>query len=201
MAYIPSEKLNAFFPTARVGIWLERMVDGRAALVCKIPETIIKAIYRGARTTFLMASVRAESLTILCLGLWVDDERDRPFKAAMISSSEDDKALLIQVLGAHALTLHCINELHHPALSAWCTLDPGAADVALGGLRASDHWVQTPAFSNTVSLDDLSRILKVALDRFQAHIHNGFCSLCSCGHLVHSESAHDARRLEAPGDS
>jgi hypothetical protein len=67
VAFVPSETLNAALSSASVGIWLERLADGRTGLVCKIPETVIKAIYSGARTTLLLASVRAESLTILCL--------------------------------------------------------------------------------------------------------------------------------------
>lgn len=171
MAYVPSEALNADLSSSSVGIWLERLADGRTGLVCKIPETIIKAIYSGARTTLLLASVRAESLTILCLGLLVEDERERPFKASTINSSEDDKSLLARVLESHAVTLHCLNELNHPALSASCAMQPAAADAAAAALRASDHWILTPAFSNTMSLDDLSRILSLALDRFRTHIH------------------------------
>lgn len=172
MAYIPSETLNSILSSASFGIWLERLGEGRTAIVFKIPETVIKAIYSGASTTFLMATTRAESLEVLCLGLWVDDERERPFKVTMVNSSEDDKALLIQVLESHAVTVHCVNELNHPALSAWCSLDPSAAAAAAAGLRTSTHWILTPAFSSTVSLQELSRVLAVALDRFQAHIHN-----------------------------
>ena len=172
VSYIPSQALSVVLANASVGIWLERMADDRTSLVCKLPETAIKAIYRGARTTFLVGSVRAETLTILCLGLWVDDERERPFKALMINSSQHDKALLSRVLEAHAVTLHCVNELNHPVLSASCTFDPDAADVAAAAVKASDHWILTPAFSNTVALNDLSRILDLALDRFQAQIHD-----------------------------
>ena len=171
MAYIPSDTLNSYLSSASAGIWLERLADGRIALVCKIPETIIKAIYRGAPTTFLMASVQAESLIILCLGLWVDDEGNRPFKVTMINSSEEDKASLIQLLEAHAVTLHCVNELNHPALSASCSLSQTRPPRRP---PLSEHLITsilTPAFSNTISMQDLTRILGLALDRFQAHIH------------------------------
>jgi len=171
VAYIPSDTLSSYLRVASVGLWVERLPDGRAALVCKIPETAIKAIYRRATTTLLMASVRAESLTVLCLGLWVDDERDRPFKVTMVNSSEEDKATLIGILEAGSVALHCLNELNHPALSGSCTLDADAAAAAAAALRASEHWILTPAFSNTASMQDLARVLHLALDRFQAHIH------------------------------
>jgi hypothetical protein len=170
MAYVPSETLNAYLIAANVGIWIERLSDARIALVCKIPETAIKATYRGASTTLLMASVRAESMTLLCLGLRIDDEPDRPFKATMINSSADDQGLLVHVLEANQTTLHCLNELNHPILSAWCGFEPATARSAATALKASRHWTLTPESSNTV-LNDLPRILSLALDRFQSHVH------------------------------
>src|SRR5947208_3505183 len=118
MAYVPSEKLSGVLSSASFGLWLERMLDGKIAIACKIPETVIKGIYRGASATFLIASIKVESVTMLCLGLWVDDERERPFKVAMPNCSEEDSALLIELLETRHATLHCLNELNHPALSA-----------------------------------------------------------------------------------
>jgi hypothetical protein len=66
MAFIPSIKLNEALTQAAVGLWVERLGDGRIALVCKAPETAIKALYRGAACTFLLSTMQAHSLTILC---------------------------------------------------------------------------------------------------------------------------------------
>jgi len=107
MAYIPSESLSSALVGANFGIWLERVADSRTALVCKIPETVIKALYQGAKASFLMATVHAESLTVLCLGLWIDDEQEQPFKVSMVNASEDDKLFLTQILETHTTTLHC----------------------------------------------------------------------------------------------
>src|ERR1700690_4219816 len=100
MAFIPSIKLNSALAKATVGIWIETLGDGRTALVCKVPETIIKALYRGAGSSFLLAAIRAESLTILCLGIRINDEPDHPFSLAMVNVSPEDVGLLTQVLAS-----------------------------------------------------------------------------------------------------
>lgn len=59
----------------------------------------------------------------------------------------------------------------HPVLSAWCSLEPKSAGLAADALRASKHWLLTLHSSKLVRLPDLSRMLELALDRFQRHIH------------------------------
>jgi hypothetical protein len=85
--------------------------------------------------------------------------------------SPEDAALLVQILESGATTLHCVNELNHPVLSAWCSLEPKSAALAANALRLSNHWLLTLPSSKLVKLPDLSRMLEMALDRFQAHIH------------------------------
>lgn len=122
MGFIPSIKLREALTKAGVGLWVEQLGDGRIALVCKAPETAIKALYRGAACTFLLSTIQAESLTILCIGLRVNDEPESTFKASMVNCSPEDAALLTQILESRATTLHFFNELNHPILSAWCSL-------------------------------------------------------------------------------
>jgi hypothetical protein len=171
MGFIPSIKLSEALAKAGVGIWIEQLGDGRIALVCKGPETVIKALRRGVTCTLLLSTIRAESFLILCLGLWIDDERQNPFKASMINCSPEDAELLTKVLESGTTTLHCMNELNHPVLSAWCTLERQAAAAAAVAFRGSDHWLLTLESSKLVQIDDLGRIFDLALDRFQDHIH------------------------------
>ena len=171
MGFIPSIKLSEVLSNAAVGLWVEQLSDGRTALVCKAPESTIKALHLGAACTFLLSTIQAESLTILCLGLGVEDEPERPFKALIANYSAEDKALLVQILESGATTLHCINELNHCVLSAWCSLEPKFATLAANALRSSNHWLLTPPSSKLVKLPDLSRMLEIALDRFQAHLY------------------------------
>lgn len=171
MSFIPSIKLSEALTRAGVGVYVEKLGDGRIAIVCKAPETAIKALYRGAACTLLISAIQAESLTILCLGIRIDDERENPFKASMCNSSPEDAALLVQILGSASTTLHCMNELNHPVLSAWCKLESGRAALAADSLRASDHWLLTYPATTPVKIEDLPRMLNLALDRFQEHIH------------------------------
>jgi hypothetical protein len=64
-----------------------------------------------------------------------------------------------------------MNELNHPVLSAWCKLESAPAALAADALRASDHWLLTYPATTPLKLEDLPRILNLALDRFQHHIH------------------------------
>jgi hypothetical protein len=179
MAFIPSIKLNEILAKVAAGLWVEKLGDGRTALVCKAPESTIKALHLGAACTFLLSTIQAETLTILCLGLRVDDEPESPFKVLMANCSPEDAALLVQVLESGATTLHCINELNHPVLSASCLLEPKAATLAANALRSSDHWLLTRSSSRLVKPPDLSRMLETAIDRFQAHIHRSLADLVS----------------------
>jgi hypothetical protein len=64
MSFVPSIKLSEALTRAGVGVYVEKLGDGRIAIVCKAPETAIKALYRGAACTLLMSAIHAESLTI-----------------------------------------------------------------------------------------------------------------------------------------
>lgn len=171
MGFIPSLQLSEALTKAGVGVWIERLGDGRITLVCKAPENVIKALRRGATCSLLISIIQAESLLILCVGLWIDDERQNPFKASMINCSPEDAELLTKILESGTTTLHCMNELNHPVLSAWCTLEPQAAAAAAVAFRRSDHWLLTIESSKLVKIQDLKRIFDLALDRFQHHIH------------------------------
>jgi len=171
MAFIPSIKLSEAITKAGIGLWVEQLGNGKIALVCKAPEGAIKALYRDAACTFLLGTIQAESLTILCLGLRVADEPENPFNALMVNCSPEDTALLQQILESGAMTLHCLNELNHPLLSAECLLEPKPTLAAADALRSSQHWLLTLPSSKLVNLPDLSRMFELALDRFQHHIH------------------------------
>lgn len=171
MSFIPSIKLSEALTIAGVGLWVEQLGEGRTALVCKVPESVIKALHRGAACTFLISTIKAESLTILCLGLTVNDEPESPFKASMVNCLPEDAALLTKILESGATTLHCLNELNHPVLSAWCSMEPKCAALAAEVLKSSNHWLLTLPSSKLVRLPDLSRMFELALERFQHHIH------------------------------
>ena len=119
MAFIPSQHLSSVLQRAKAGIWVERLQDDRNAFVCKIPETAIKAIFRGAPCSLRLAMVNAEGYDVLCLGFRVDDEPENPFTTIIASMSSEDLTTLKQILNSTSTTLHCLNELNHPALSAF----------------------------------------------------------------------------------
>jgi len=165
MAYIPSDALEYIIENSKVGLWIDPMHDGAFALVCKMPEGVIKALYLGAECSFLLSVVQVESLSIMCLGLRIQDEPDNPFTVIGCSPS-DHLASVKEILGLRATRLHCLNELNHPVLSAWCSLDAATAQGALDRLRSENL---TPVIAGEPS--DVFRISELALRRFQKHIY------------------------------
>jgi hypothetical protein len=169
MAYIPSSTLETIIEESRLGLWFDKLHDGTIALVCKIPEIVIKALYRGAGCSFLLSVVRVESLNFLCLGLRVQDEPDNPFTVCAINASDDDSASLMEILGSGTTRLHCLNELNHPVLSAHCSLEPSTAKDALDSLRPINYYLLTTVTAYEPS--DFARMVECAMDCFQKHIY------------------------------
>jgi hypothetical protein len=169
MPYIPSEKMAENLQLARNGLWVEPLVDGRRALIAKIPESVIKALYRGGSASLFLGVMRGDWMRILCLGLRVNDEREHPFTVTFPNSSPENAVLLRQILRSASSTLHCLNELNHPVLSASCELRPEASKAAAEFLDSSDHWLLTPDFG--LEMSEAFRNIELALDRFQGSIY------------------------------
>jgi hypothetical protein len=170
MSFTPSIRLADNLEIASIGVWPEAVSEG-VALVCKMPETAIKALHRGAKCSFFLAVVRVESLDILCLGFRVIDEPENPFTAMLPNLVSGDAPLLEQILTAEAITLHCLNELNHPMLSATCSMDRDRALAAANSLETSHRWFLTPESSRELELDAMSRAVNCALDSFAHYVY------------------------------
>lgn len=144
MAYIPSAGLADVLENAAIGVWIEHLHDGRDALVCKVPETVSKAVYRGAPCVFLPMTVPVPSCDVLCLGLKIFDEPDHPLTAVATTMTESYVVALTKMLVSRSMPLHFVNELNPPVLSASCALDAAAAQFALDRLSAADPYILRP---------------------------------------------------------
>ena len=171
MPYIPSTKMAENLQLARTGLWVEPLVDGRRALIAKVPESVIKALYGGASASLFLGVMRGDWMRILCLGLRVNDEPENPFTVTFPNSSPEDAVLLRQILRSASTTLHCLNELNHPVLSATCELPSEASKAAAEFLDNSDHWLLTLDSSLEVEVSEVGRNIELALDRFQGPIY------------------------------
>lgn len=147
------------------------MADGHYALVGKMPETTIKALFRGAQCALLLSIVQVEQLGILCLELRVEDEPEHPFSVATPDILPEGLVPLRPILSSKRTTLHCINELDHPTLSAWADLESSAARKALNELDSLDPAVLSQAAKAPLQIADQERIANLALDQFQRHIY------------------------------
>ncbi len=169
MGFIPSIRLAGNLEIASIGVWPEALSEG-VALICKMPETAIKALHKGAECSFFLAVVRVESLDLLCLGFRVNDEPEHPFTALFPNADPEDAPLLEQILAADTVTLHCLNELNHPMLTATCTMDRQRAMAAADSLRASERWFLTPETSGDLKPKAMWRVFNDALDGFSRHV-------------------------------
>ncbi len=89
----------------------------------------------------------------------------------MVNCSPEDTTLLREILESGTTTVHCFNEMNHPMLSAWCSLQTAAAASAAQALRSSRHWLLTPSSSRAIKPSEFERHLNLALDRFGHHIY------------------------------
>lgn len=167
MAYIPSIALEVIIENSKCGVWLDTLHDGAVALVCKIPETAIKALHMGVECSFQLSIVNLEGLYIMCLGLRIEDEPENPFNVIAPNASPSSLASVKRILNSRTTRLHCLNELNHPVLSAWCLLDGDKAQDALNGL--SDREV-TP-ITDTREPSEIFQTSERALRLFQKYIY------------------------------
>jgi hypothetical protein len=159
MAYIPSAGLADVLEKAAIGLWIEHLHDGRDAFVCKVPETVSKAVYRRVPCVFLPTIVPTAGRNVLCLGLKVFDEPDHPLTAVSATMTESHVAALKRILASRSTSLHFLNELNHPVLSASCALDGAAAQLALDRLSAD-----APYMDDSDEGAKLEGSLQVAID-------------------------------------
>lgn len=169
MAYIPSIRLSANLENARFGLWIEELHDHKLALVCKMPDSVIRALYRGAESSFYASIVEVEGCAILCLGLKVEDEVEHPFITVMPCLDATDFIHLKQILTTQSATLHCLNELNHPSLSGWCSLESDAAQRTLDKLNSAR--MSHALASLQLPTSEILRIVNLGLDHFQKMVY------------------------------
>lgn len=160
--------LALHWPTPRSVLWIERLQADRTALVCKVPETAIKAALQGASISLLIGEVQTPSVRLLCLGITIRDESERPLTVQRPTTDPEEIALLADVLSSGSTTLHFVNELDHPVLSGWCQFEHAGAATAVRGFASCDPWILTPESSQQMSTHALALALESAMDRFPA---------------------------------
>jgi hypothetical protein len=116
----------------------------------------------------MLGIIEAEGAHILCPGLTVRDEPENPLTAAGPPWTNPEYHGLIRTLlsTGHA-TLHLLNELTHPVLSAGCTLEPKAAAQAREELSAAPLYVLSPSTKPMPSPGAVARRADLVMNRFQ----------------------------------
>ena len=171
MGYVPSIKILRNLELAKVGVWLDLVQDNRVVLVCKMPETVIRALSQGAEASLILSIIQAESFKFLCLAMKVQDEPESPFAASMLKLDPDEIGLLRWALSSESFALHCVNELNHAALSLTCSLPAQEAKAVADAITRSNHWLLTPQSAGEIHIRDFPRIADVAHSQFAKYIY------------------------------
>ena len=79
----------------------------------------------------------------------------------------------MDILRTHRTTLHCINEMNHPALSAFCDLQQDRALEVFDRLTAAAPFELSFSNAATMTLPDALRISDAALAAFQCEVYRG----------------------------
>lgn len=171
MGYLPSINVSTSLELARVGIWLDNVQNNRVVVVCKMPETVIRALSKGAGASLIVSTVQTGAFKLLCLALKVQDEPESPFAASMLKLMPEEKELLCQILSSGSFALHCVNELNHAVLSISCTLPVEEARAVSDALARSDHWLLTPESAPAIMGREFMQVADLALNEFAKYIY------------------------------
>jgi len=167
---IPSTGLLEILHGAEMGIWTERLFDGSIALVAKLPQTIIKRIYRGVECKLVTDVMKVEKYSILYLGFIVCDDADNPL--VLIQPVGIEKALTEyqQMFTTSSVKLHIFDEFCHPLLGADCNFDPTMAVNVFEKIMSASPQVLESVASDTDSINDFGHAVVKGVDMFQGDL-------------------------------
>jgi len=173
MSYIPSNRMDDILARARIGIWVDALYDDEFALVAKIPNTIIKAIYRDVQTKFVIAVVRVDAFALLCLGLVIEDDPAHPFCVLGPAWESLCGEFLKKTLDKGTVPLRFFDELNHPLLESDCVLNAEQCDRVARKIDAEDHllFIDATGISDPHNPSWWAQAAKIALDSVQAEVY------------------------------
>ena len=127
---IPSVGLLNMLSGAQMGVWTERLIDGSIALVVKLPQSIIKKVYRGVDCKLITAVIEVEQFKILYLGFCVYDDTVNPLTIIQPVATEKAQTEFQELTRYSSIKLYMFDELCHPLLEASCRFDSSLATKA-----------------------------------------------------------------------
>jgi hypothetical protein len=136
---------------SQVGVWPELLIDDSIALVVKLPQTIIKRVYRGIECKLVTAVIKVEKYNILYLGFVVYDDAKNPFVIPQAVATEKALTEFQQMFRASPVKLHMFDELCHPLLEASCDFDPTVTFNAFDRIMSTNPYVLE---SNSSDIND-----------------------------------------------
>jgi hypothetical protein len=140
---IPSDILRSKMQSTRAGLWFERVNENKEVqIAAKLPSDLIKAIFRGAKTSIIVSVVGVEQSYVRCVGIRTYDNPDRPITHFRTHSDSDEHLLLETVFLAESIRIHFFDELLRPVMSSFCSFCQPTVEQTLKDLsRTKPHYI------------------------------------------------------------
>lgn len=164
---IPSTGLIEILHGSQVGVWPELLMDESLALVVKLPQTIIKRIYRGVECRLVTAMIEVAEYDILYIGFVVYDDAKSPFVVVQPVATEKALTEFQHMFRASPIKLHMFDEFCHPLLESSCNFDPMITAKAFKNIMSIDPHVLGATSSDTDGALAFGHAVVTGLDIFQ----------------------------------
>jgi hypothetical protein len=164
---IPSTGLLEILHGSEMGVWPELLVDDSIALVVKLPQTIIKRVYRGIECKLVTAVIKVAKYNILYLGFVVYDDAKNPFVIPQAVATEKALTEFQQMFRASTVKLHMFDELCHPLLEASCDFDPTVTFNAFDRIMSTNPHILESNSSDINNPLDFGHAVINGIDFFQ----------------------------------
>jgi hypothetical protein len=164
---IPSAGLLKILHESQVGVWPELLVDDSIALVVKLPQTIIKRVYRGIECKLVTAVIKVAKYNILYLGFVVYDDAKNPFVITQAIATQKVLTEFQQMFRASPIKLHMLDELCHPLLEASCDFDPIVTSNTFDRIMSTNPHVLESNSSDINDPFDFGQAVINGIDLFQ----------------------------------
>jgi hypothetical protein len=164
---IPSVDLLNILHGAQMGVWTELLDDGSIALVVKLPQSIIKKMYRGIDCALITAVIEVERFHILYVGFCLYDDVKHPLIIVQPVATEKAQTEFQDMLRHSPTILHMFDELCHPLLRASCGFDSATATKAFNNIIDTHPHALGAITSDMNHALEFARAVDTGIDTFQ----------------------------------
>ena len=130
-----------------MGVWTELLGDNSVALVVKLPQSIIKKVYRGVNCALITAVIKVGKFQILYVGFCVYDDIINPLIIIQPVVTKKSQREFQGMFRSSPIILHMFDELCLPLLRATVKFDSTITSRAFKSISETHpHTLETTSF-------------------------------------------------------